>query len=210
MSCMTELCDAMRVGIAWLLLLHLPYYLSDLVLLFLKYFIDVKQTSQLMGLWDIPHRRSAKAQASLRIRAVSPEPSLFAHMKYGNKNDFSTFAIVGTLELCIIRSINKATSHRANISSSKLNKMTYYIQTEVKGDSRFLWNKNFDKNVKFWVISQYMRIFKGLCLCNEEHRTELGRWLNVCWFTMSSYIVIPYENDLFRYQIAISDWMPMV
>ena len=28
--------------------------------------------------------RPAKAQASLRIRAVSPEPSLFAHMKYGS------------------------------------------------------------------------------------------------------------------------------
>ena len=38
--------------------------------------------SQLMRLWYLSHRRPAKAQASLRIRAVSPEPSLFAHMKY--------------------------------------------------------------------------------------------------------------------------------
>ena len=30
-------------------------------------------------------RRPAKAQASLCIRAVSPEPSLFAHMKYGSR-----------------------------------------------------------------------------------------------------------------------------
>ena len=30
-------------------------------------------------------RRPAKAQANLRIRAVSPEPSLFAHMKYGSR-----------------------------------------------------------------------------------------------------------------------------
>ena len=29
--------------------------------------------------------RPAKAQASLRIRAVSPDPSLFAHMKYGSR-----------------------------------------------------------------------------------------------------------------------------
>ena len=36
-----------------------------------------------MRLWYLSHRRPAKAQASLRIRAVSPEPSLFAHMKYG-------------------------------------------------------------------------------------------------------------------------------
>ena len=37
-----------------------------------------------MGLWYLPHRRPAKCQASLRIRAVSLEPSLFAHMKYGS------------------------------------------------------------------------------------------------------------------------------
>ena len=41
--------------------------------------------SQLMRLWYLSHRRPAKAQASLRIRAVSPEPSLFAHMTYGRK-----------------------------------------------------------------------------------------------------------------------------
>ena len=33
----------------------------------------------------LSHRRPAKAQASLRIRAVSPEPSLFAHMEYGSR-----------------------------------------------------------------------------------------------------------------------------
>ena len=41
--------------------------------------------SQLMRLWYLSHRRPAKAQASLRIRAVSPEPSLFAHIKYGSR-----------------------------------------------------------------------------------------------------------------------------
>ena len=35
-----------------------------------------------MRLWYLSHRRSAKAQASLHMRVVSPEPSLFAHMKY--------------------------------------------------------------------------------------------------------------------------------
>ena len=33
---------------------------------------------------EIMDRRPAKAQASLRIRAVSPEPLLCAHMKYGS------------------------------------------------------------------------------------------------------------------------------
>ena len=37
-----------------------------------------------MRLWYLSHRRPAKAQASLRIRSVSPEPSLFAHMNYGS------------------------------------------------------------------------------------------------------------------------------
>ena len=36
-----------------------------------------------MRLWYLSHRRPAKAQASLRIHADSPEPLLFAHMKYG-------------------------------------------------------------------------------------------------------------------------------
>ena len=41
--------------------------------------------SQLMRLWYLSHRRPAKAQASLRIRAVSPESSLFAHIKFGRR-----------------------------------------------------------------------------------------------------------------------------
>ena len=33
-----------------------------------------------MRLWYLSHKRPAKAQESLRIRAVSPEPSLFTHI----------------------------------------------------------------------------------------------------------------------------------
>ena len=44
----------------------------------------MEKKSQLMRLWYLSHRRPTKAQVSLRIRAVSPEPSLFAHMKYGS------------------------------------------------------------------------------------------------------------------------------
>ena len=46
------------------------------------FFLDL---SQLMRLLYLSHRRRAKAQAILRIRAVSPVPSLFAHMKYGSR-----------------------------------------------------------------------------------------------------------------------------
>ena len=38
-----------------------------------------------MRLWYLSHRRAAKAQASLRVRAVSPDPSLLAYMKYGSR-----------------------------------------------------------------------------------------------------------------------------
>ena len=38
-----------------------------------------------MRLWYLSHRRPEKAQASLRIRAVSPEPSLFAYIQYGSR-----------------------------------------------------------------------------------------------------------------------------
>ena len=44
-----------------------------------------QEMSQLMRLWYLSHRRPAKAQGSLRIRAASPEPLLFANMKYGNR-----------------------------------------------------------------------------------------------------------------------------
>ena len=46
---------------------------------------DTRNMSQLMRLWYLSHRRPAKAQASLCMRTVPPEPSLFAHIKYGNR-----------------------------------------------------------------------------------------------------------------------------
>ena len=45
----------------------------------------IPKLSRLMRLWYLLHRQPAKAQASLRINAVSPEPSLFAHMKFGSR-----------------------------------------------------------------------------------------------------------------------------
>ena len=48
--------------------------------LFTKHYL-----SQPMRLWYLSLRRPVKTQASLRICTFSPEPSLFAHMKYGSK-----------------------------------------------------------------------------------------------------------------------------
>ena len=48
--------------------------------------MDHKQSlSQLMRLWYLSHRRTAKAQARPHKCAVSPEPSLFAHIKFGSR-----------------------------------------------------------------------------------------------------------------------------
>ena len=47
--------------------------------------LNQRYLSQPMRFWYLSHRRPAKAQASLRIRVVSPEPSLFAHIKYGSR-----------------------------------------------------------------------------------------------------------------------------
>ena len=45
-----------------------------------KLTINYQQMSQFMcKKGHLSHMQTAKAQASLRIRAVSPEPSLFAH-----------------------------------------------------------------------------------------------------------------------------------
>ena len=44
--------------------------------------------SQHTRLWYLSHMRTAKAQARLRIREVTPEPSLFAHMSYRTRRGF--------------------------------------------------------------------------------------------------------------------------
>ena len=69
-----------------------------------------------MRLWYLSHRRPAKAQASLCIRAVSPEHSLFAHMKYGNK-------------------IQKLSSFKSNENIHKREDGSYYVVSANKASS---------------------------------------------------------------------------
>ena len=62
--------------------------------------------SQLMRLWYLSHRQTAKAQASLRIYAVSPQPSLFAHkvLKYTKtQTKNQTSCPIGWLRMSIWR-----------------------------------------------------------------------------------------------------------
>ena len=53
-----------------------------------KTFIDASFMGQHVRFLYLSHRRVAMAQASLRICAVSPEPSLLAYTNYGCKGKF--------------------------------------------------------------------------------------------------------------------------
>ena len=55
--------------------------ISDPMILFVDKVVFYHHLSQLMRLWYLSHMPTAKAQARLH----SPEPSLFAHMKYGKR-----------------------------------------------------------------------------------------------------------------------------
>ena len=61
--------------------------------------------SQLIRWWYLSHRRPAKPQTSLRIWAVSPEPSLFADMQYGSSRrvrpKIGHLAPPGWLRMCV-------------------------------------------------------------------------------------------------------------
>ena len=67
-----------------------------------------------MRLWYLSHRRPAKIQASLRIRAVLPEPSLFAHLKYGSH----TYHKLWT-EICEVRQVFKR-DYSSTLSTAQL------------------------------------------------------------------------------------------
>ena len=58
------------------------WYVKSLCVLMLTITL-LRQLMRLLGY--LSYRRPAKAQASLRIRALSPEPSLFAYMTYGSR-----------------------------------------------------------------------------------------------------------------------------
>ena len=66
-------------GDVWETMLHNIPPLQMLLTFVMRYL------SQLMRLWYSSHRRPAKAQVSLHIHAVLPEPLLFVDMKYGSR-----------------------------------------------------------------------------------------------------------------------------
>ena len=94
--------------------------------------------SQLMRLWYLSHRRPAKAQASLRIRAVSPEPSLFAHMKYGSRwRVIQTSSPTGWLRMHVWRMSLRKTK-RAIITWAGSNVLFYRVKMILLQSQRWL------------------------------------------------------------------------
>ena len=50
--------------------------------------VKIKQLDRVKRIWCLSPMRAAKVQASLRIRAVSPEPSLLAYTSSGSRGTF--------------------------------------------------------------------------------------------------------------------------
>ena len=53
-----------------------------------KRFVYINYMDRVKRIWYLSHMRAAKVQASLRIRAVSPEPSLLAHTSSESRGTF--------------------------------------------------------------------------------------------------------------------------
>ena len=73
------------------------------------HYVFILHLSQLKRIWYLSQRRPANAQASMRIRTVSPEPSLFAHIKYEIKRrvrpKIETSSLTGWLRMRVWRII---------------------------------------------------------------------------------------------------------
>ena len=79
-----------------------------------------------MQLWYLSHQRPVKAQASLRIHAVSPEPLLFAHMNYGSRHLAPLYGWACIFEKRIYRGQKVPKSHElAHFLKTHLNPLTF-------------------------------------------------------------------------------------
>ena len=106
--------DKQNLTVSWLF--HIKFIMVCFINFIWNYhscnilYIHKKQEkiSQLLKLWYLSHRRPAKAQASLHIRTVLPEPSLFAHTKCGSRRRVRPkirllATLDGWLHMCIWR-----------------------------------------------------------------------------------------------------------
>ena len=100
--------------------------------------------SQLVRVWYLSHRRPAKAQASLQIRVVLPEPSLFVHMKNGRpKMSLQPDGRWHTIAYCFwCRSCRHLHRHSFLSALYLLNQLVDFDQTgtdTLVGQSKFWW-----------------------------------------------------------------------
>ena len=133
-----------------------------------------------MRLWYLSHRRPAKAQASLRIPAVSPEPSLFAHMKYDCKRmDWPKIRHLAPLDGC--------TCCRMSLRRTK--------KAIISWDGSFIWTKVYitDKQIS-WLVLRNVQ----LTLSHDDGCSTL--WLNTLFNNFSTPQIL--HNERF----TILDW----
>ena len=100
-----------------------------------EFWLNIKnEMSQLMRLWYLSYRQPAKTQMSLHICAVWPEPSLFAHMKYG--------------------SIQRVQQKIRHLADEKCNNLTrWLISPRQKHPAKPIWN--FWETISFPLYASY-------------------------------------------------------
>ena len=153
-----------------------------------------------MRLWYLSHRRPAKAQASLRIRAVSPEPSLFAHRQTKGQTKRQTSSL--TVWLCMrIWRMNLRRTKRTKISwagsfelrHDKTSKMSVRpAKTDQPGHPPSLIKVFAVRMKKAWVLSNPLSAQRRLWSDWADAQADLSlRWAHshIFGFVMSRLIL---------------------
>ena len=148
--------------------------------------------------------RAAKVQASLRIRAVSPEPSLLAHPSSEPRGTFrqkarslaplngwacavkichdgmleDTNSLDGAHMLCIRVTMIKAT---LKIGTERVNRCSHTIL--------LIFISTLFHNVNYCLINGILhKVFAGFIVQHEES------WVNYTWFIFIPFILIHFAN----------------
>ena len=71
-----------------LILIHLGLFITQVFFISFKRRVTKHNMDRVKRIWYLSHMRAAKVQASLRIRAVSPEPPLLAQTSSESRGTF--------------------------------------------------------------------------------------------------------------------------
>ena len=130
-----------------------------------------------MRLWYLLHRRLVKAQVSLHIRAVSPEPLLFAHMKYGSRRMVQPkIRHLAPLDGCACAFEEMSLWMTKSAIISWAGSFTVYLVTEPITNKLVFswWEFNPSNSVKSWLI-RYMEAVKKQKISHLT--TKPTKWL---------------------------------